>query len=240
MITRVARAALLFAVLYPSTEVQGQMLAGRIVEEGRDIPVPGAVVVLLDRAGEQKASAMADSVGRYRIRPPEKGDYVIEVTQFGYTTMRSPLIALEAEGSALLDLEVAPAPVDLQGLDVSVEREAQRELGSLGLTPSALGTRWMDREAIEAMPGLPPLSAALRNRGIAGASFPDDSHALCLQFRRGTGCAMIMLDGAPLPPHVALDLRLDEMGAMAVLTPSEATAMYGQNAAGGAILLWSR
>jgi hypothetical protein len=42
MIGRVARTALLFAVLYPCTGAQGQMLAGRVVEEGRDIPVHSA------------------------------------------------------------------------------------------------------------------------------------------------------------------------------------------------------
>ena len=240
MMRRVALAILLFAVVQPGPELYGQMLAGRVVEEGRDIPVPGAVVALLDRSGDRQATVMADSIGRYRIRPPETGEYVIEVTQFGYTTMRSPLIALEADGTAVFDLEIAPAPVDLEGIEVSVEREARRELGSLGLTPSALGSRWLDREAIEAVPGLPQLPEALRNRGIVGATVPDNTHALCVQFRRGTGCALVVLDGVRLPPHVALDLQLDQMGAIAVLNPSEAIMMYGQDAAGGAVLLWSR
>jgi len=240
MIRRVALATLLFALAGSGAELHGQMLSGRVVEEGRDAPVPGAVVELLDRSGDRQATALADSAGRYRIQPPENGEYIIQVTQFGYTTMRSPLIALEAEGTAALDLELATAPVEVEGIDVSVEREARRELGSLGLSPSALGSRWLDRDAIDAVPGLPPLSGALRSRGITGATLQDDSHALCVQFRRGTGCALVLLDGVRLPLHVALDLRLDEMGAIAVLNPSEAIPMYGQDAAGGAVLLWSR
>ena len=75
---------------------------------------------------------------------------------------------------------------------------------------------------------------------VPGVSLPDDPHALCLQFRRGSGCALVVLDGAPLPLDVALSLNLDEFGAMAILDPQEATTLYGQRGAGGAVMLWSR
>ena len=122
----------------------------------------------------------------------------------------------------------------------SVEREAERELGSIGLSPARLGKRWLDRAEIEAIPGMPPLREALRLRGIPGVSLPDDPHALCLQFRRGNGCALFVLDGSPVPLEVALALNLDEFGAMAILDPQEATTLYGQRGAGGAVMLWSR
>jgi hypothetical protein len=238
---RKAAAAVCFLTLLPPTQaLAGQTLSGRVVEEGRDAPVPGALVALLDREGEQQVGVLADSVGRYRIRPPRDGEYVIQVTQLGYTTMRTPLLALTADGMAALDLELTPEALGIEGLEVEVEREARRELATLGLSPAELGTRWLDREAIEAIPGLPGLREALRLRGLPGVTLPDDPHALCLQFRRGTGCALVVLDGAPLPLDVALSLNLDEFGAMAILDPQEAMMFYGQRAAGGAVLLWSR
>lgn len=235
-----AAAAALLALLHPVGGLAGQTLSGRVVQAGRDIPVPGALVALLDREGEQQAGVLADSVGRYRIRPPRDGEYVIEVTQLGYATMRSPLLALTEEGAAVLDLELSPEAVGIEGLEVEVEREAERELGTVGLSPAQLGRRWLDRDEIEAIPGIPPLREALRLRGLPGVSLPDNPHALCLEFRRGTGCALVVLDGAPLPLDVALSLNLNELGAMAILDPQEATLLYGQRGAGGAVLLWSR
>ena len=50
----------------------------------------------------------------------------------------------------------------------------------------------------------------------------------------------MVLDGAPLPLDVALSLNLNELGAMAILDPQEATLLYGLRGAGGAVVLWSR
>lgn len=242
MTGRVPRAVLFAAagLLLGAAPAAAQTISGRVLEEGRDMPVPGAMVALLDREGERQAAVLADSVGRFVLRPPADGEYVISVTQLGYAETRSPLLALTREGSARLDLELSPEAVALEGLEVSVERQAERELGSIGLSPAELGRRWLDRTEIEAIPGIPPLREALRLRGLPGVTLPDDPHALCLRFRRGTGCALVVLDGAPLPLDVALSLQLDEMGAMAVLDPQEATLLYGQRGAGGAVLLWSR
>lgn len=240
MLPRSAAPLVLLAAVFGAAPLTAQTLTGRVVEEGRDVPVPGASVSLLDREGERRALVLADSLGRYRIRPPDAGEYVIEVTQLGYAATNSPLLALGTEGTAELDLTLSPDALAIEGLEVSVEREARRELGRLGVGPAELGRRWLDRSEIEAIPGLPSLREALRGRGMPGVELPNDPHALCVEFRRGSGCALVVLDGTPLPPIVALDVRLDELGAIALLRPTEAMAFWGQRAAGGALLLWSR
>jgi hypothetical protein len=194
----------------------------------------------MDRDGGRRAAVLADSTGRFLLSPPEDGEYVIAVSQLGYAEVRTPLLALSREGAAQLDFELSPEAVALEGLEVSVERRAQRELSGIGVGPAELGRRWLDREAIEEIPGLPPLREALRNRGLPGVTLPDDPHALCLQFRRGAGCALVVLDGAPIPADVALGLNLDELGAMAILDPQEAILLYGQRGGNGAVILWSR
>lgn len=74
----------------------------------------------------------------------------------GYEPTSSPLLALEVEGSASLELMVRPAPIGIEGIEVEVEREAELFLGNFGHTPATLRNGWIGREAIEEMemPGL--------------------------------------------------------------------------------------
>jgi hypothetical protein len=224
----------------PTGHLAAQTLTGRVVQEGSETPVAGAVVSLLDRDGSRRAATTADTVGRFVLTPPEAGEYIIEVTQFGYTTTRSPLFKMEIFGQAALDMMLTPEPLGLEGLEVEVEREAREQLGVLGMTPAVLGKRWIDRADIEKMPGIPDMRGALRSQNVSGLSLPRNPHALCLNFVRGEGCALTVLNGVPIGADQALDIDPNDVAAIAILTPDEATTFYGQQGVGGALLMWSR
>ena len=234
-----------FAVASAAAPVHAQTLSGTVLEEGRGVPVAGAMISLLDRDGERRTSAMADSLGRFSLAPPEAGEYVIETVRIGYETSTSPLLALSAEGEVDVELMMTPLPIGLEGFEVSVEREAEIMLEPFGLTPATLRNRWIDRTDIEAMntPGLP--KDVIRWRNISGVTVDEydtfDDGVLCVRFRRSErACAITVLNGALVPPEAAFHINAGDIEAMAILTPEDATTFYGTPGGGGAVLIWTR
>jgi hypothetical protein len=229
-----------------------QTLQGRVVEEGRDVPVPGAQVTLLDRGGDRRARALADSLGRFTLAPPEAGEYVIEVVRVGYETTRSPLLGMGTEGTAAVDLEMRPVPIGLEGLEVTVEREASDLLRRIGHTPLSLGARWIDRAEIERRRTALRPSDVIRWQAIPGLYLPVTNTSpslepLCVTTQRaGTvrsaipPCAITLLNGVKIDPVEVNQLGPDDIEAIAVLSPVDATTLYGTDGGAGAVLIWTR
>jgi hypothetical protein len=246
----VTAAAVILAMLVGTGDVEGQTLRGRVVEDGRDSPVAGANVSLLNRDGDHRAGASADSLGRFLLTPPEAGEYYIESVRIGYETTRSPLLALTAVDTVPFEITMVALPLGLEGFEVTVEAEAVQFLRSFGHTPASLRNRWIDADAIEAMPLPVGVREVIRWRGIAGLTVREDNSGavptLCVMFQRGrtaTGlnqCALILLNGVRIHPEIAQSINPADLEGIAVLTPVDASTFYGTNAGGGAVLMWTR
>lgn len=233
-------------VSFSPVKATTQTLSGRVLEEGRETPVTGAFISLVDQGGARRAQAISDSLGRFVLAPPQAGEYFVETTRLGYETTRSPLLALTVEGTVPLEIMMQPSPIGLEGFEVSVEREAEVLLGNFGHTPTTLGDRWIGRDDIESMPmPLGPLEV-IRWRAIAGVqvaeSFSTGVAALCVSFSRRprSGCALILLNGAVISGLEAQALNPDHIEAIAILTPVDAATFYGTRGGGGAVLIWLR
>jgi len=244
-------AALLFVATAASPEsVSGQTLLGRVLEEGRETPVASAAISLLDRDGRSRASTLADSLGRFVLTPPEAGEYIVESVGLGFETTRSPLLAMTVSDTVPFEITMFPIPLGLEGLEVSVDREAEQMLGIFGHTPASLRNRWIDRETIEKMPLSAGPREIIRWQNIAGLSVMENSSGdiptLCVMFQRGrTGgglnrCALIFLNGMRIPSDAAQAINPSDIESIAVLTPVDASTFYGTNAGGGAVLMWTR
>lgn len=232
----------LLAVPFPSA---AQTVVGRLLEEVRERPVPGASVSLVRADGTAVVEAVTDSLGRFVLVPDRAGEYTVVAVHTGYETGRSPLLALGTEGSVTLDMLVRPAPVPLPGLEVEVEREWRDLLQTLGLTPESLGDRWVDRETIDriAMPGT--AFHVLDRQGIAGVRIPRRVPACATFARARTGggndrCALVIVNGVATPRESAAGIDGREIEAIALLRPFEAVPLYGTVAGGGAVLIWTR
>lgn len=231
-----------------------QTIQGRVLDQDNEQPVGGAIVSLVDADGGEHGRALADSAGRFRIAPPEAGEFYLVGERFGYYETRSPLIALSTEGLATLDLMLVPEPVGIEGLEVSVEELAEEELGQLGLTPAELGSRWIDRQAIDEIAVKRDLGVILERTAQIGMEVirpqnlraGSDDMGLCFSLQRartGAGmgrCALIVLDGIPITGVAALDIDPNAVGSVAVLEPTEATTFYGTDGGAGAVLVWTR
>lgn len=221
-----------------------QTLRGRVLEDGGDVPVAGATISLLDGHGERRTIVISDSLGRFTLAPPEPGEYFVHAQRIGYAPTVSVLFEFGMDGSVPFEILMRPLPVGLAGLEVSVDRRAEEMLRPLGLSPETLRNRWIDRATIEkmGMPGGP--KDLLRWQNIVGLWVveppPLRPPSLCVTFRRGRGCALVLLNGVPVPLGEAYWLDPHTFEAVAVLTPAEATTLYGTRAAGGAVVIWSR
>ncbi|MGH7565042.1 MAG: carboxypeptidase regulatory-like domain-containing protein [Gemmatimonadota bacterium] len=115
-------AALSFLAVAP---LAGQTIRGTIMEEGSSRPVSGGFVVLLDGQGIQQAATLSDAEGRFRLVAPMPGEYRLGVDRIGYLSVTTPLFPVPAGRTIEYRLAVRVEPVELAGIDVSVDSECR-------------------------------------------------------------------------------------------------------------------
>ncbi|MDH3272076.1 MAG: carboxypeptidase-like regulatory domain-containing protein [Gemmatimonadota bacterium] len=255
VVTRHVLGLCLFALVAPGpAPVAAQTILGRVLDQDSERPIGGVIVSLVEADGSERARALADSLGRFQIGPPEAGEYLVVAERFGYFETRSPLIALGMEGEASLELMMIPEPIGLEGLEVSVEERASQELQQLGLTPSRLGNRWIDKTRIEEIPVKIDMGAILERTAQASLrvirpenlTLGSDPIGLCISLQRartgdGRGtCSLIVLNGVPISGEGALDIDPNAIESIAILEPIEASTFYGTAGGSGAVLVWTR
>jgi hypothetical protein len=233
-------------------DAAAQTIVGRVLDAVNERPVGGVMVSLVTRTGEARARALTDSIGRFRLSPPETAEYLLVTDRFGYLETRSPLFRLGTDGEVTLELVVSPEPVGLEGLEISVEELAAEELDRMGLSANALGNRWIGRRRIEAIPVKRDVGTILEHTMQAGTRIIRPEHqtggdqmGLCVSLARansmGRGnCALIVLDGIPISGVQALDIDPDAVESIAILEPIEASTRYGTIGGSGAVLVWTR
>jgi hypothetical protein len=217
-------------------------------DEVSGAPVDGASVELLAHTGEVVHSGISDGSGRVVLSPSVAGEYVIVATRLGYEMLRSPLLALVEEGSVRVELLIHPQPIGLEGLTVVTEGRDAELLKPLGLSANELGNRWVDREKIDATSMSSRAPDILRWQNIPGINVLEvdtlQKTLLCVTLRQQPrdmrNCALPVLDGIVISYELAHSLAAQELDAIAVLRPIEATTLYGTAASGGAVLFWTR
>lgn len=244
--------AIIALALAPRPAV-GQTILGQVLDQANDDPIAGVAVALVERDGEERLRVMTDTDGRFVLTPPEAGEYVLVADRFGYLETRSPLIALRVGGETTLELMLAPAPIGLEGLEVSVDEEVSDALSIMGISPAALGNRWINRDRIEAIAMKRDMGSILERTGQAGVTVlrPEnlapgsDNMGLCVTMPRtrtmGRGrCALVVLNGMRIGGVQALDIDPNSIESMALLGPIEASVQYGTDGGGGVLLVWTR
>jgi hypothetical protein len=98
--------------------LSAQGVRGRLLQAGSSIPIVGALVVLEDSAGKRAAQAVSGAEGRYSVRAPTAGAYMLRVLRIGYFPYESPVLT---EAGAFLDrtLNLSGVPVSLPEIAVA-------------------------------------------------------------------------------------------------------------------------
>ncbi len=236
-----------------ATAAGAQTVSGRVLDEALEVPVPAAVVRLVDVDGEEHARVAADELGRFSIAPPFEGEFVIAAERLGYEPFRSPLFGMAIEGSVRFDLLMRARPIGLEGFSVAVEAGAERDarlLAFVGHTPETLGARWIDSLTIAGRPASLTPASLIRNQGIPGiwavVGTSPLTEPLCVVTPRArtmdgrAPCALTVVDGVVVNPVEANQIDPLTIKGIAILRGPDATTFYGGAAAGGAVLIFTR
>jgi hypothetical protein len=134
--TRDGRSAsiVLLALAIRASCALGQQVEGRVYDAENGAPVGLAGVFLLDRDRDVVVRSLADVEGRFALKAPRGGEYILVAQRLGYFENETPLLALDEGGAYGVDFELRPEPIRLDPLRVSVrnadlEDYLSREIG---------------------------------------------------------------------------------------------------------------
>jgi len=221
-LTHSTRALILLTALAAAPGLQAQTVQGRISDIQNGQPISGARVRLIDRDDDARATTSSDRTGRFTFSVPGEGVYRVSVEQLGYATLESePFEARGATGMVTLDLSMQPAPLAIEGVEVSADVVNRRIRQFLGTSPSLLRVRPIPLATIRrnAMQG-GGVSELMERQSIAGLQVRRSRQGPCYQMR-GRGCLPVFLDGARLSAQAIQDIPLEMLGSVVVLLPNE-------------------
>lgn len=121
-----ALVAFLLAGAVPVAAQTPGLLRGHLLDGETYAPLFGAYVGL-EGAGR---GVLTDSTGYFALPVARTGQYVLQIRQLGYRDLSMALTAESAEQPLLLQLD--PDPVEIEGLQVLVERFQDRRRGPFG------------------------------------------------------------------------------------------------------------
>jgi len=225
---------------------RAQTATGVVTAEDTGAPLEAASVALLSARRDVVRRVATDSGGRYVLRVPEPGAYIVVADHLGHLQLESPLASFVDEQTVTIDFELPVDAIELDGIRVEAERQAdlRRRVGLYGVRPQELGLRWVDRDAIERRQTATDFGVALQWQAIPSLTVIRSEDAggppsVCARYRGG-GCAMTVLNGQPVPLDAAAMVPPIAIEAIVFLTPSEATLSFGTEGGNGAVLLFTR
>ena len=230
---------LILASMVPAARVAAQTFEGRVVDERDERPVSGALVRLVDDEGVGRGVAIAGADGFYRLAVPAPGTYRLEAARLGFHNFETPLLEASTDGVYRIDLLLSAAPVELPGFTVETNRVsddvADQSIRLMtGLSPASL--RYAPIRASEIQRHIEMgrnLEGALRWSHASSLIVSYTTEGPCFS-ARARGCLPVYLNGLQLNRDFMVDLPLDMVSTIVVLTPGE-TIVYPA----GAILLYT-
>ncbi len=107
--------------LSPIGRLDAQTLRGRVVEEGTDTAIAGALVLLLSPAGDELASTVSGASGAYAIRVPAPGEWSLRVERIGFASSTVGPFRLATGADRTVPVSVSSVPVALPTITVEGE-----------------------------------------------------------------------------------------------------------------------
>ncbi|MBX9928955.1 MAG: carboxypeptidase-like regulatory domain-containing protein [Gemmatimonadaceae bacterium] len=217
--------------------LHAQLLRGTARDEQTERPLVGVRITALGARDSTLAEALTDSAGRFRLNVYAGGaPFRLMARRIGLQVVRTEPVSAAPSDTLTFDLMIAAVAV---GLDT------QRVLGALSKNELALAdARRRGWEVIS-----PEVIAGARNRansvmdllrdaGIAGLVPPRRDGDCIRTARSGSRCLVLVVDGLLQGANPYLDPRAVYF--IALVPGSQATALWGPRALGGAIVVQTR
>ncbi|MGH7582128.1 MAG: TonB-dependent receptor [Gemmatimonadales bacterium] len=185
------------AVAVPVTATEARVAAnadvtGRVTDSLYGKPVAGAEVTIT-RAGAVVARTNTDEFGEWRIHDLSPGTYQLEVRLIGFRPLLQPFTVGTSSADVVLDVKLAPAPVQLQAIGVVA-------------SPVAVDTRTGDQQFKQSdFQGAPTQTTSqIVQQSIAGAARAPTGE---VHIRGQHGEYTYYIDGLPVPPGISGSLN---------------------------------
>lgn len=101
--------------------IDAQTIRGRVVDEGTDTAIAGALVLLISPDGEEAASTVSGGTGAYSLRVPSPGEWSLRVERIGFASSTVGPFRLATGADRTVPLSVSSAPVALPTITVEGE-----------------------------------------------------------------------------------------------------------------------
>jgi len=148
------------------------VIQGRITAEESGIPLGTGTVTLFGREGQELRTVFADDDGRYLIQVAAPGSYRLGAQRIGYHPQEKGPFVLEESDTLTVDFQLAPSPLLLDSILVTVRRRGQ----ALRPGEQLVYGRLLDNDAGDPIPqGLVRL---LRPSGSSAAATLSDDNGL--------------------------------------------------------------
>ncbi len=158
------------SAVFEPPSLSAQELTGRVLDGSSEAPIDDALLFLLHPDGYPVGdSVTSTSSGAFTLAAPGPGSWYIQIEKLGYTTVVDGVFDF-ASASARLEVTayLLPAPVELEGVDVAVERaQIRRSLRAQGfyerltdgfgdfVTPEEIEAMGLVSEPSELLRGIP-------------------------------------------------------------------------------------
>ena len=232
--------------------VEGQTLEGVLLDRATELPVPLGELVLLTIDGDSIVSTLTDEQGRFSLRSPESGEFLMRSRALGYESSIVGVFTLGEDASMSVEYRLDPLPVEIEGISFEARRRVieslrQPKLIQNGFVARALKGfgRFITPADIEQLHAYNTTELLARTNRISLQA--SSRGTLIRMLGRGGYCApRLYLDGLPLTlGNQSLDavvpVRAIE-AAEVYRNPVEAPIEYGGGMSGGCgvVLLWTK
>lgn len=193
-------ALLTTALLAGGPPAAAQLVSGKVVEEGSERPVAGAMIELVDTTGLRRGTAVADTAGGFSLMVPQPGMYRLRLSHIAYATAETAMINAALGVQMQLELRMNPTAVPLEPLRV--------------VGRSAFNAGWLseyyDRAVMTRRSGI---GKVFFRDEVQRANLPSVSSFLTYLLPRGGCRPTLFLDGLELQDARQLDglLRPDAL-----------------------------
>lgn len=116
-------AALAFLGFLSPGPAEAQTVQGQLLDRDTGQPVEGALVLLLGSDGKEFDGYLSNDAGRFLLRAPEAGTYLVRADRIGYETVSSEAFSLAPRQIFGLRLEMAETAIQLDELRVEGEQQ---------------------------------------------------------------------------------------------------------------------
>ncbi len=214
-----------------------QVLRGTARVQGSARPIEGARIVAREASGREIGSTVTDDNGRFLLKVDAKGaPFVIAVSRIGMQPTTSDPITMPARDTLDADFEIDEVGIRTDTVRVSAApslnelrlKEAQRRGWRL----------FLPAEVAQVRERANSFNDLIRSLGYPGIIVPQ-REAECLRSTRYQRCLTIVLDGVPLSPGYS-GINPRDVYFMAVLGASDAAVQFGDRAAYGALVVYTR